>query len=199
MTEEKYVNWFTRGRADTYFARNLSPYVGQPLKCLQLGAYTGDATEWLFEHVLTHPDARLYDVDTWEGSDEPEHKQIDWNSVEQTYDKRHQDKIDSGRLIKFKGTTDEFFSSPQGMQQFHFIYIDADHEAASVLKDGLNAIYRVPEGGIVAFDDYMWTQGKGLWADPKPAVDAIYNCHSNSFDLLDTGLQVWLRKKVTQK
>ena len=193
MTE--YPNWFKKGRADVYFHRNLGAYAGQPIKCLQLGAYTGDATEWLFANILTHPDAILYDVDTWGGSDEPAHHKLDWTSVESRYLERHQDKIDSGKLIRFKGTTDEFFMSDQGAQQFNFIYVDADHAAASVLKDGLNSIYRVPPGGIVAFDDYVWTLGKGLWADPKPAVDAIYTCHSNQFDLIDSGLQVWLKKK----
>lgn len=191
----EYPNWFTRGKADVYFYRNLGGYAGQPLKCLQLGAYTGDATEWLFDNVLTHPDSRLYDIDTWGGSDEAAHKELDWQSVEERYLERHQEKIDSGRLIRFKGTTDEFFSSPQGMQQFHFIYVDADHRASSVLKDGLNAIYRVPSGGIVAFDDYLWTQGKGQHLDPKPAVDAIYACYVDKLDMIDSGVQVWFRKK----
>lgn len=191
----EYPNWFIRGAANLYFERNLKPYAGQPLKCLQLGAYTGDATEWLFSNVLTHPESILYDVDTWGGSDEPEHKTLDWKSVEATYLNRHQDKIDSGRLIQFKGTTDEFFASKQGMQQFHFIYVDADHKASSVLKDGLNAIHRVPTGGIVAFDDYLWTQGKGIHLDPKPAVDGIRLCYQDTFDVIDTGVQVWLRKK----
>lgn len=191
----EYPNWFVRGSAEVYFIRNLLPYAGQPLKCLQLGAYTGDATQWLFDNILTHEDSILYDVDTWEGSEEPEHKTIDWQSVEDRYTERHKEKIDSGRLIKFKGTTDEFFSSPQGMQQFHFIYVDADHKASSVLKDGLNALYRVPPGGIIAFDDYLWTLGKGQYLDPKPAVDALYACHVDQLDLIDSGIQVWFKKK----
>lgn len=193
MTE--YPNWFIRGSANLYFERNLKPYAGLPLKLLQLGAYTGDATQWLFDNVLTHPDSLLIDVDTWGGSDEPEHKSLDWRSVEETYTERHREKIDSGKLVKFKGTTDEFFSSPTGMQQFNFIYVDADHRASSVLKDGLNSMYRVPPGGVVAFDDYLWTQGKGLHLDPKPAIDALRLCYQDKFDVLDSGVQVWLKRK----
>jgi hypothetical protein len=190
----EYPNWFKRGRADVFFYRNLLPYRDIPLKCLQLGAYTGDATEWMFEHVLTHPESTLTDVDTWEGSDEAEHKTFDWKSVEQTYLDRHKEKIESGKLKVYKGTTDSFFFKEAGNQTFDFIYVDASHEAAAVLKDGLNSIYRLNPGGIVAFDDYMWTQGKGLWSDPKPAIDAIAMCHSNTFEIIDTGLQVWLKK-----
>jgi len=191
---EGFPNFFKAVGADEFFARNLGMYAGQPLKCLQIGAYTGDATEWLFQNILTHSDATLTDVDPWTGSDEPVHHQLNWKSVEDTYLERHQDKIDSGKLKVFRGTSDEFFNSEEGKSGFHFIYIDGNHEAAQVLKDGLNAIYRVGIGGIVAFDDYLWTLGKGLWADPKPAIEAIYQCHSNKFELIDKGEQIWLRR-----
>ena len=188
----KYPNWFSV-TADKYFVEYLLPLAGSPLKCLQLGAYTGDATEWLFKHVLTHRDSTLIDVDTWEGSDEGLHKAMNWFSVEDVYTTRHQELISSGRLKKRKETTDNFFQSLEGSQSFDFIYVDADHEAASVLKDGLNALYRLNPGGILAFDDYTWSSGKGSWANPKPAVDAILNCYSHKITILDIGAQVWLR------
>lgn len=188
----QYPNWF-KVAAIHYFNKNLVSLKDKPLKCLQLGAYTGDATEWLFENVLTHPDSVLIDVDTWEGSDELLHKSMDWSSVEDVYTSRHQDKIDSGRLKKFKGTTDDFFQSEEGSQTFDFIYVDADHEASSTLKDGLNALYRVSPGGLLVFDDYTWTSGKGSWADPKPAIDAILTCYPHITTILDIGAQVWLR------
>ena len=191
---EEFPNFFLRVGADRYFARNLGPYKDQPIRCLQIGAYTGDATEWMIENVLTHPDSTLIDVDPWTGSDEPVHHQLNWQSVEERYLERHQKNIDSGKLKVFKGTSDEFFSSEEAKTGFHFIYIDGNHEAAQVLKDGLNGIYRLGVGAIIAFDDYTWTLGKGLWADPKPAIDAIYYCHSNKFEVIDKGAQVWLKR-----
>ena len=188
----QYPNWFQIA-AVKYFEKYLAPLKGSPIKCLQLGAYTGDATEWMFKNVLTHPEATLIDVDTWEGSDEDVHKSMDWSSVEDVYTSRHQDKIDSGKLKKYKGTTDDFFQSPEGAQRFDFIYVDADHEAGSTLKDGMNALYRMNPGGILAFDDYTWTSGKGSWADPKPAVNAIMTCYPHITTILNIGAQVWLR------
>lgn len=191
----EFPNWFTKTFADIYFSRNLTPYANQPLRCLQLGAFTGDATEWMFENILTHPDSVLYDVDTWEGSKEPTHGELDWAAVEKFYLNRHKEKIDSGRLIVYKGTTDSFFSSEMGRQQFNFIYVDADHKASSVLKDGMNSIYRLPSGGVVAFDDYRWTKGEGQHLDPKPAIDAIAACYYDELVVLDSGFQVWFRKR----
>lgn len=189
----QYPNWFNRG-ARGYFEKNLLQYSNTPLRCLQLGAYTGDATEWLLSEALLHQDSTLIDVDTWEGSDELVHKTFDWASVESVYLAKHQDKINSGKLKAFKGTTDSFFESDEANELFDFIYVDADHEAASVLKDGLNSIYRLKVGGIIAFDDYIWSAKKGVWADPKPAIDAILVCYSHKFNVIDVGLQVWLQK-----
>jgi predicted O-methyltransferase YrrM len=186
-----YPNWFSVA-AEKFFTKNLIPYSGKPLRCLQLGAYTGDATEWLFKNVLTHPDSFLIDVDTWEGSDEDVHKAMDWSSVEDIYTTRNQDHIDSGKLIKYKGTTDQFFSGPSGKQKFDFIYVDADHEAASALKDGLNSLYRLEMGGLLAFDDYVWQSGKGAWANPKFGVDSILACYSHKLNIIDIGAQVWV-------
>lgn len=194
MTELGFPNWFKAAGAETNFEKFLSQYAGQPLKCLQLGAYTGDATDWLFKNLLTHPDSSLIDVDTWEGSDEVQHKPLNWDSVEEYYDARNKDRIESGQLIKYKGTTDEFFASDLGKSRFHFIYVDADHTAAQVLKDGINSLYRIVPGGILAFDDYMWSQSRGFWNDPKPAVDAIWLCHYDKVHALQVGYQVWLQK-----
>ena len=191
---EGYPNFFIAVGAPAFFARNLGPWKGQPIRCLQIGAYTGDATEWMLENILTHEDAVLFDVDPWTGSNEPVHHELDWQSVEDTYLERHKGAIESGKLQVRKMTSDDFFTSDEGRQGFNFIYVDGNHEAAQVLKDGLNAIYRVGVGGIVAFDDYLWTLGKGLWADPKPAIEAIYYCHSNKFEVIDKGEQIWLKR-----
>jgi predicted O-methyltransferase YrrM len=191
MSNETYPNWFALGGAEHNFWSQLTPYAGLELHCLQIGAYTGDATDWLFKNILTDPASTLIDVDTWEGSDEPSHKEMNWQSVEEVYDSRHSELIKSGRLIKKKMTSDEFFAT--NTAKFDFIYIDGDHKAESVLKDGINAVACAKPHAIIAFDDYMWSQHKGPAHDPKPAIDAIRLCYSDRFITLEMGLQVWLR------
>jgi len=188
-----YPNWFLWGGAQANFAKHLSPYAGKQIKALQIGAYTGDATVWMFENVLTHSEARLVDVDTWEGSDEVAHKKINWQSVETVYDSKTLEYVSSGKLDKVKTTSDKFFSSNNKL--YDFIYIDGDHTAASVLKDGINAIKFLEPTGIIAFDDYMWRSGRGPTYDPYPSIDAILTAFSNEFETIDIGLQVWLKRK----
>lgn len=175
-----------------FFEAHLMEYKDKKVDFLQIGAYTGDATEWLFNNVLTNSEATLTDVDTWEGSDEEEHKQMVWSEVEHFYTNRHQNKIDSNNLIKVKSTSDNFFR--ENKKQFDFIYVDGNHMAAAVLKDGTNSYDCLKVGGILAFDDYAWSQYKGPAFDPKPAIDAIMLCYDGCFEILSVGLQVWLRK-----
>lgn len=196
MTE--YPNWFRAGGAEANFDKFLRAYAGKPISCLQIGAYTGDATEWLFNNVLTNPESVLYDVDTWEGSEEPAHAVMNWTSIEETYDLRTKSYQDSKNLYKLKMTSDDFFLKANKQLQipyFDFIYIDGDHKAMSVLRDGINAISLLAPNGILAFDDYMWSLGVGPAYDPRPAIDAILTCvQASEFTLLDRGLQVWLQK-----
>jgi len=106
--EAQYPNWFVQ-YAQGYFERHLTRYAGKPgIRFLQIGAYTGDATAWLLDRVLTGPDAILVDVDTWSGSDEEGHEQMDFGEVERIYDSRTARMRSAGRLIKHKGTSKSF-------------------------------------------------------------------------------------------
>jgi len=190
MTE--YPNWF-KMVAQGNFEKHLSPLKGEKLRFLQLGAYTGDASVWMLENVLTHPDSRLYDIDTWEGSDEEVHHEMDWNDVELTYDAKINNNPDFvGKVFKEKMTTKEFFI--QNKNDFDFIYVDADHTAQGTLFDGLFAMDNLPVGSILAFDDYGWNENAPLHLRPKPAIEAIVNCFRDKWDVLELGYQVWLKR-----
>lgn len=186
-----YPNWFLQGGAQGNFEKYLLTFSGKKISALQIGAYTGDATEWLMLNVLTSPESSLVDVDTWEGSDERAHKEMNWNSVESVYDSRIE--VYGARVCKNKTTSDEFFETNNAL--YDFIYIDGDHTAAAVLKDGVNAVKFIAPGGIIAFDDYLWRSGKGAAYDPYPAINAIMLCFSDKFDVIEAGLQVWLKNK----
>lgn len=187
-----YPNWFAC-YADKYFEFHLlHDFGGKPdLRFLQIGAFTGDASVWLLEHF---PSATLTDVDTWAGSDEPFHDQFNWADVEKTYDERM-----IGRPVwKFKGTSRDFFRNEDpDPGSYDFIYIDGDHTAPGVLFDAVNAVPLLKVGGLIAFDDYEWTSGKGRLHDPGPAIDAIVDIYANSLKSAGKSIpakQIWLRR-----
>lgn len=189
----QYPNWFSVG-AQWYFQKHLPQLADKKINALQIGAYTGDATVWMFENFLTHPHSALTDVDTWKGSEEAIHKSFDWQDVEEVYNGKTSQYAQEGKLIKFRGTSDDFFSASNFLhRQYDFIYVDGDHTAKAVLRDGMNALEVSAPGGIVAFDDYTWRSGKGPTYDPYPAIDALIVAYADEFEVIDKGGQVWLR------
>jgi predicted O-methyltransferase YrrM len=189
-----YPNWFSQ-YANLYFELYLADFAGRSgLRFLQIGAYTGDATVWLFEHVLTGDDVVLTDVDTWQGSEEVAHASIDFSDVERVYDERTRGFAASGRLVKFNGTSLSFFQSA-GNDLYDFIYIDGDHTTYGVLNDAVHAYPLLRDGGLLAFDDYKWQSGKGRLYDPAPAIDAIADLYSDRLEKIEQNLQVWFRRK----
>jgi predicted O-methyltransferase YrrM len=192
-----YPNWFAC-YADKFFARHLMHLAGQPgLRFLQIGAFTGDASMWLVENVLTHETSQLTDVDTWAGSDEPEHEPIDFADVERVYRARVEPFRLELTIQPLKMTSQGFFSGQVLFDTaFDFIYIDGDHTAPAVLSDAVHAFEVLKPGGLLAFDDYQWKPYPDAPAHLAPgmAIDCFTACYQDRVVILEAGLQVWVRK-----
>ena len=176
-----YPNWF-EVTAKQNFEKHLLPLAGQPLHCLQLGAYTGDASVWLATNVLTDSNCFLMDVDTWKGSDEPDHKTMDFDDVRKTYLSKV---IPFPVIESYIGTTMDFLSEFRDYNCYDFIYIDADHTTVGVIVDAELSWPKLKRGGIVAFDDYTWQHESG---DPRLApqvgIDLFLHRHQGEYELL---------------
>jgi hypothetical protein len=184
-------NWFSND-GQVNFEFYLLPLAKTKQNYLQIGAYTGDASTWLYENVLASSESTLVDVDTWEGSEEPVHYEMDWRSIEEVYDDRTKQAREVERIFKYKGTSDEFFK--QNTKTFDFIYVDGDHTAYGVVKDAVNSFECLNQGGILAFDDYQWSAGLGELKEPRPAVDAFWSVYKDKLEVLFVGYQCWFRK-----
>jgi predicted O-methyltransferase YrrM len=187
--EMTYPNWFE----STDSIHNFQAYIprGDNLRYLQVGAYTGDATEWMVKNALGDGSV-LIDVDTWEGSDEPVHKNMDWSDVYETYKQKNQKALASGKVLPRQTTSDFFFATNK--EEFDFIYIDGDHTAFGVVRDITNAYQVLKVGGVLALDDYTWSLGQGPLFDPKPAIDWFSNLLGDRMETLVINGQAWYRK-----
>lgn len=190
MTE--YVNWFANDGQKNFYMHLLRNFAGKPIRSLQIGAYTGDASVWLYENLLTHPDSVLIDVDTWEGSDEPVHHQMNWSTVESLYDFKTKQGQEDRKIVKYKGTSNSFFKNNREM--YDFIYVDGDHTAYGVIKDAIAAYECLNIGGIIAFDDYQWSAGLGPLKEPKMAIDAFGSIYRDRLELVLQDYQCWYKK-----
>ncbi len=191
MTE--LPNWFASDGLYN-FSNNLEEFKNKPARMLQIGAYTGDASVWLWENILRHnPNSVLIDVDTWEGSDEVIHHQMNWETVENVYDSKTSAGQVAKKIIKIKSTSDWFFKN--NLEKYDFIYVDGDHTSYGVIKDAVNAYECLNIGGIIAFDDYLWNSGSGvIFNEPKLAISAFSTVYSDRLELIVEGYQRWYRK-----
>jgi hypothetical protein len=186
----KFPNWFDGQRYN--FEAHLAYLAGKPdLKFLQIGAYTGDASVWLLNNILTDPSSTLTDIDTWEGSDELEHKHISFNDVYEEYLNRT---TKYNNILSIKSKSE--YVLPNLNNTYNFIYIDGDHTARVVSNDAEGAWKLLKPNGILAFDDYMWGQDMPKYLTPRPAIDDFLNKYTGTYNLLTKEYQVWIQKNA---
>jgi hypothetical protein len=150
----------------------------------------------MVDNILKQPDSFLVDVDTWEGSDEAVHHNMDWQDVFKTYSKKNAKAILDQQVVVMQMTSDKYFAGISNEHVFDFIYVDGDHTAFAVLRDGSNAYDKLKVGGILAFDDYTWSMSKGDFYDPGYAIDALCHLLIGRVEKIEDNSQLWLRKII---
>lgn len=185
--ENDTPNWF-EPVARQNFENYLSHLAGKPnLRFIQVGVFAGHASEWLLKNILTDQSSQLLDIDTWEGSDE--HTDIDFTAIHKEYLERVVSKFTN---IYSVVADSAMYLTYLKKDYSDFIYIDGDHRALAVINDAENAWPLLKSGGILAFDDYLWTDQVDT---PKEAVDRFIATHNDELDVLHHGYQVWVQKK----
>lgn len=164
----------------------------QPKKALEIGAYEGACTCFMLQQDAPVPLQEVYCVDTWPGG--MEHANTDMSEVERRFDRNIKKALATGaqaKVFKLKGF------SRDGLLQllnqghagsFDLIYIDGSHQAADVLSDSVLAFMLVRVGGVLIWDDYLWSHEPLGQQDslnmPKPAIDAFVNLYQRKLSVL---------------
>ena len=189
-----YPNWFAI-TAEYNFNTYLAEFKDKPnLKFLQLGVFTGDATVWLCNNILTDKSSKLIDVDTWEGADgEPVQEEMDWADVYQVY----QEKVKDLPVVSVVSDTHKYLirQLDNFIGAFDFIYIDADHTTVGVLLDAELSWSLLKSGGVMAFDDYTWGRNLPPSKTPRPGILLFTERHKEEIDTLVINSQYWIKKK----
>ena len=185
--------WFEETAAKGNFEEFLLPMAGIPnLKFLQLGSFTGDASIWLLDNVLTGENSSLDDVDLLINPPELNHLNINFEEVENTYISR----ISSYRNVSFHKKTTIDFLKTAPIDYYDFIYVDASHDAVDVLIDAELSWMSLKVGGIIAFDDYEWgIDRQSNLRTPKRGVETFHQRRPSKLELINKPTtQIWLKK-----
>ena len=187
----EFPNWFNYTAKDN-FEKFLIPLAGQKnLSFLQLGVYTGDASIWMLQNINN---IQLTDVDTWQGSDEDAHKDMDFDDVYKTYIEKVSKYGDC--VFQWKMTTQKYLLGNYSDGNLDFIYVDAHHTSASAFLDCELSWPLLKSGGLMAIDDYEWIHPDGVDIHaPKLGIHMFLDRHEGEYKLLVKNQQVWIRKQ----
>lgn len=180
----------------------------KPVRILEIGSYEGAAACFLIEYLEKNDGGEVHCIDTWEGG--LEHQKggdafTNMSLVEQRYIKNVSlalSKTKHVMLHKHKGLSDHMLVkllSEGKSGYFDFIYIDGSHQAPDVLTDAILSFKLLRVGGVIAFDDYLWSEPLPNGVDPircpKIAIDAFTNIFCRKVNVLSTPLyQLYVQK-----
>ena len=176
LTPEDYrftVDWFS-GR-EGYWREILSQL--RPQKLLEIGSYEGRSTVFLIEQCAQIAPAEICCIDSWQGG--VEHDQTAMDEVEARFDanvalaQSHGTYPVAIRKIKSLSHPALLALDREERGSYDFIYIDGSHQAPDVLADAVLSFWLLRSGGIMVFDDYLWSMEPFGQQDalnmPKPA------------------------------
>jgi hypothetical protein len=180
-----------------------------PTKVLEIGSFEGRSTCFLIENLTQARDIELHCIDTWHGAVEHQiggFAQTNMSAVEERFLYNVNLSIEKSPhsidLKIHKGTSDIELSKllSAGLNNyFDFIYVDGSHQAPDVLTDAIFSFKLLKVGGLIAFDDYLWSEplpgGKDIIRCPKIAIDAFTNIFARKVKIINAHLdQLYVQK-----
>jgi predicted O-methyltransferase YrrM len=205
MTYQYTQNWFDGNKL---VWDSIIPQLS-PNKVLEVGSYEGNSACYMIERIGNYKDLEIHCLDTWEGSIEHQeggHAQADMSAVEQRFQNNTKTAIESVSktiyLVNHKGYSNVVlpqFLADGKQEYFDFIYIDGSHQAPDVLFDAVVAFNLLKVGGVMAFDDYLWSEPLPTGLDPircpKIAVDSFINIYCRKIRVLPISIgQIFIQK-----
>lgn len=174
---------------------------GYPKRYLEIGSFEGQSACYAISKLSIN---QVVCIDTWQGG--VEHDNENMAAVEERFDKNIELALKQSasdiqfQKIKLSSTEGLATLISQGAQNyFDFIYIDGSHQAPDVLSDATLAFHLCRKGGILVFDDYLWSEDLESGVDPlrcpKAAIDAFTNIYCRKTKILMAPLyQLYVRK-----
>lgn len=163
----------------------------KPTRILEIGSFEGRSTCWLIDNCTTasQSDIEICCVDSWEGGIEHQkgaQKEAEMSDVEKRFDQniliaRSQINfsVNIRKIKNYSNIALPILMSEGKFGFFDLIYVDGSHQAPDVLTDAIMSFQLLRVGGVMIFDDYLWSMDRPGTQDvlkmPKPAIDAFLN------------------------
>jgi len=165
---------------------------GRAARILEIGSFEGLSACFLLWRL---PDARLTCIDTFHGSPENLAYGATISNLEERFD-RNIGLVDASRVEKLRGDSRRtLLGLAEASDRFDLVYVDGSHLALDVIVDAALSWPLVASGGVVIFDDYIWTKlGEDPLLRPGPAIDSFLSLVEDHSELVFREGQVAVRK-----
>jgi predicted O-methyltransferase YrrM len=171
----------------------------KPRKILEIGSYEGRSACYFIDRCARETPLELHCVDSWQGG--VEHDAGGASAVEARFDHNmalarsraaHDVQVHKHKMLSHLALAKLIMVNRT--PAFDVIYIDGSHQAPDVLTDAVMAFQLLRVGGLMIFDDYIWSMESPGRQDPfnmpKPAIDAFLNIFQRKM-LIVSGVPVY--------
>lgn len=200
MQLEFTSDWFS-DHVGTFLS--IKKLLGEVNSILEIGSHEGRSTCWQLQHMLSDT-GEMTCIDPFQDLGISAYTE-DYISKTDTIEKRFRhntslslkptQKLNVIPTLSFYGLS----LLVVNRKQFDFIYVDGGHATDIVLADAVMAFGLLRPGGIMLFDDYLWDHEKDFMMRPKLAVDAFINCCYKHLEIVGSGYQLAIQKKIPEK
>jgi predicted O-methyltransferase YrrM len=179
----------------------------RPTRILEIGSFEGASACYLIDALAGDHPIELHCIDSWGGGIEHVEMGVNMSAVEARFDANIASAMKGSthavNFHKHKAYSDvalaKLLADPARRLAFDFVYIDGSHQAPDVLSDAVLAFRLLRVGGVMAFDDYLWSEnlpyGKDPIRSPKIAIDAFTNIYCRKLNVLSAPLyQLYVQK-----
>jgi len=159
-----------------------------PKKILEIGSFEGAVPCYLIDKLGKNSFLELHCIDIWDESDDISKNEAE--NIEKRFDYNIQLAANKTqgktKYFKYKSKSHLALSKMilEEVADFDLIYIDASHYSVDVLTDAVLSFKLLKAGGILIFDDYLWSGNENIVYYPKIAIDTFTTIFSKHIQLI---------------
>ena len=170
---------------------------------LEIGSFEGKSTVWFLENILLNEKSTITCIDPWttysqNNNSFDSYNKVDseWNFTDNKNTFLHNIYLSGfkNKVIIEQGFSNEIL--PKFIlykKKYDIIFIDGNHTSPFVITDGIMSWYLLKEGGLMIFDDYLWSDSNSTLS-PKLAVDSFINCFRDYIEVIWSEYRLVIKK-----
>ena len=170
---------------------------------LEIGSFEGKSTVWFLENILLNEKSTITCIDPWTTYSQNNNSFDSYNKVDSEWNFTDNKNIFLHNIylsgFKNKVIIEQGFSNeilPKFIldkKKYDIIFIDGNHTSPFVITDGIMSCYLLKEGGLMIFDDYLWSDSNSTLS-PKLAVDSFINCFRDYIEVIWSEYRLVIKK-----